>query len=71
MSNRIESWFDKYQLVVVPVDPTEVPITRWRTDVISTDIENTEYHTAMDRKVFSFRYGLTVVRIKDLQPRNW
>jgi HNH endonuclease len=94
MSNRIESWFDKYQLVVVPVDPMEVPITRWRTDVISSDIENTEYHKAMDGKAFVgkdldgkelaflgekrpvsrflyFHFVMALVRIKDLQRRNW
>jgi len=30
MSKRIENWFDKYHLVVVPVDPKEAPITRCR-----------------------------------------
>lgn len=38
MSNLIKGWFDKYHLVVVPVDGTESPITRWRTDVLSPDI---------------------------------
>ncbi|KAM0431002.1 hypothetical protein ACHAPT_005636 [Fusarium lateritium] len=43
LSNIIARWFDKYQLVVVPVDATESPITRWRTDLISPDIENTPF----------------------------
>jgi len=32
---------------VVPIDPKEAPITRWRTDVISFDIENMGYYTGM------------------------
>ncbi|KAG6278283.1 hypothetical protein E4U47_005902 [Claviceps purpurea] len=43
LSKRIESWFDKYHLVIVPVDATENPITRWRTDVISPSIMNERY----------------------------
>ncbi|EFW99119.1 hypothetical protein CMQ_5540 [Grosmannia clavigera kw1407] len=40
MSHRIKGWFDSYQLVVVPFDSNESPITRWRTDVLSSDINN-------------------------------
>ncbi len=40
LSTRVKSWFDKYQIVIVPADPLEIPIRRWRTDVISTDIRN-------------------------------
>ncbi|KAH8897722.1 hypothetical protein GQ53DRAFT_778019 [Thozetella sp. PMI_491] len=43
LSNRIKGWFDGYHLVVVPVDAQETPIKRWRTDVISADIQNTPY----------------------------
>ncbi|CCE34725.1 uncharacterized protein CPUR_08661 [Claviceps purpurea 20.1] len=43
LSYKIESWFDKYHLVIVPVDATENPITRWRTDVISPSIMNERY----------------------------
>ncbi|KAG6021638.1 hypothetical protein E4U19_005569, partial [Claviceps sp. Clav32 group G5] len=43
MSKRIEAWFDNYHLVIVPVDATENPITRWRTDVISPSIMNAKY----------------------------
>ncbi len=43
MSNAIESWFDKYLLVIVPVDSPESPIQRWRTDVVSSDIKNSPY----------------------------
>jgi hypothetical protein len=41
MSNTIEGWFDKYLVVVVPVDPKEEPITRWKTEILSSDIKNT------------------------------
>ncbi|KAI5922682.1 hypothetical protein F4810DRAFT_247327 [Camillea tinctor] len=34
----IESWFDKYHIVVVPADATETPITRWRTEVVNPHI---------------------------------
>ncbi|KAH7143761.1 hypothetical protein EDB81DRAFT_796317 [Dactylonectria macrodidyma] len=43
MSKRIKSWFDSYHIVIVPVDATEDPIRRWRTDVISPSLRNTEY----------------------------
>ncbi|KAG6043097.1 hypothetical protein E4U39_005021 [Claviceps sp. Clav50 group G5] len=43
MSKRIGAWFDNYHLVIVPVDATENPITRWRTDVISPSIMNERY----------------------------
>ncbi|KAG5955627.1 hypothetical protein E4U58_007004 [Claviceps cyperi] len=43
MSKQIEGWFDNYHLVIVPVDVTENPITRWRTDVISPYIMKERY----------------------------
>ncbi|KAJ0164081.1 hypothetical protein CTA2_1793 [Colletotrichum tanaceti] len=44
LHNQIEKWFNKYFLVVVPVDPAQKPtITRWRTDVLSSAIRNTRY----------------------------
>ncbi|KAL6892127.1 hypothetical protein GGI43DRAFT_414175 [Trichoderma evansii] len=43
LSNRIKEWFDNHHLIVVPVDPTETPITRWRTDIISPIIRESEY----------------------------
>ncbi|KAG6044708.1 hypothetical protein E4U17_000463 [Claviceps sp. LM77 group G4] len=43
MAKQIERWFDNYHLVIVPVDGTEDPITRWRTDVISPSIMNAKY----------------------------
>ncbi|CAH0034434.1 unnamed protein product [Clonostachys rhizophaga] len=36
----IQRWFDKYQVLIVPVDTMERPIKRWKIDVISTDIAN-------------------------------
>ncbi|KAG6123845.1 hypothetical protein E4U12_000574 [Claviceps purpurea] len=44
MSKRIEGWFDNYHLVIVPVDVTENPITRWRTDIISPSIMGAQYN---------------------------
>ncbi|KAG6087021.1 hypothetical protein E4U15_000202 [Claviceps sp. LM218 group G6] len=44
MSRRIERWFDNYHLVIVPVDVTENPTTRWRTDVISPSIMGAQYN---------------------------
>lgn len=43
LSNHIKGWFDKYHLVIVPIDAMETPITRWRTDVISSDIRKSSY----------------------------
>ncbi|KAK0728447.1 hypothetical protein B0T26DRAFT_748667 [Lasiosphaeria miniovina] len=40
---QIEKWFDSYHLLIVPVDATENPITRWKVDVISSDIRNISY----------------------------
>ncbi|KID85531.1 hypothetical protein MAJ_11217, partial [Metarhizium majus ARSEF 297] len=34
LSDTIKSWFDKHHLLIVPVDATESPITRWRTDLV-------------------------------------
>lgn len=44
MSNRIKGWFDTYHLVIVPVDVTEEPITRWKTEIISPSIMNEKYN---------------------------
>jgi HNH endonuclease len=54
MSNTIEPWFDKYLIVVVPVDPKEEPITRWKTEVLSSDIKNM-LCTVVDRKRYTGR----------------
>ncbi|KAG6117171.1 hypothetical protein E4U14_008055 [Claviceps sp. LM454 group G7] len=43
LSKRIGSWFDNHHIVIVPVDATENPITRWRTDLISPSIMNERY----------------------------
>ncbi|KAK3366607.1 hypothetical protein B0T24DRAFT_651210 [Lasiosphaeria ovina] len=40
LDETIERWFDSYHVMIVPVDPMEVPITRWRVDVISSDIHD-------------------------------
>ncbi|KAK3360846.1 hypothetical protein B0T24DRAFT_123940 [Lasiosphaeria ovina] len=43
LSNTIEKWFDIYHLLIVPVDSTETPITRWKVDIISPNIRNSYY----------------------------
>ncbi|EHK46050.1 hypothetical protein TRIATDRAFT_274069 [Trichoderma atroviride IMI 206040] len=43
LSNKIKGWFNKYLLVVVPVDAREFPITRWKTDIISDNIRGCAY----------------------------
>lgn len=43
LSVKIKEWFDNHHLVVVPVDATETPITRWRTDIISPSIRESGY----------------------------
>ncbi|RFU79208.1 hypothetical protein TARUN_3029 [Trichoderma arundinaceum] len=60
LSSIIKGWFDKYLIVIVPVDATETPIRRWRTDIISKDILNSPYGTGLygrdlDRKELVFR----------------
>lgn len=42
LSDRIKRLFDSHHMVVVPVNAMEKPITRWRTEVISPDIQNGE-----------------------------
>jgi hypothetical protein len=40
LSNQVKKWLDTYHLVIVPVDTSEVPIMRWKVDIISPDIMN-------------------------------
>lgn len=42
LNQTIEHWFDTYHLVVVPVDPLGQQITRWKTDVVSAAIGETD-----------------------------
>ncbi|KAK1242922.1 hypothetical protein MKX08_005734 [Trichoderma sp. CBMAI-0020] len=39
LSNWIEGWFNSYDIVVIPVDAEETPITRWRAEIISPDLQ--------------------------------
>lgn len=41
--DQIEQWFASYHLVIVPADAKETPITRWKVNVLSSDIHNTLY----------------------------
>ncbi|KAK0631128.1 hypothetical protein B0T17DRAFT_530220 [Bombardia bombarda] len=43
LHQKIEGWFDKHQLVIVPVDANTLPITKWQTDIISPSILHTQY----------------------------
>ncbi|UKZ46071.1 hypothetical protein TrVGV298_000268 [Trichoderma virens] len=43
---RIQHWLEQYQIVIVPVDRSETPIKRWRTEFIYPGLENT--HAATD-----------------------
>ncbi|KAK0754929.1 hypothetical protein B0T18DRAFT_400311 [Schizothecium vesticola] len=38
LSTKVKKWFDTYKILIVPVNASELPITRWRVDVITSDI---------------------------------
>ncbi|KAI1372423.1 hypothetical protein F4677DRAFT_456499 [Hypoxylon crocopeplum] len=40
LSKNVKGWWDSYHFVVVPVNAKKTPISRWRTEFISTDIKN-------------------------------
>jgi len=40
LRKSIEKWFDTYHILIVPANPRETPIMRWRIDVISSSIKN-------------------------------
>lgn len=48
--DQIKRWFDSYHLIVVPVDATENPITRWQTHIITTDLHGQFYTLERDAK---------------------
>lgn len=59
LSRHIKGWFDSHHLVIIPVDPMETPITRWRTELISDDIRKSlicpEFHAReLDGKELTF-----------------
>ncbi|KAI2602309.1 hypothetical protein GGR54DRAFT_654390 [Hypoxylon sp. NC1633] len=39
--DKFQKWFDTDHIVVIPVDAKEVPIKRWKMEIISPDIRNT------------------------------
>ncbi|KAK0721131.1 hypothetical protein B0H67DRAFT_213043 [Lasiosphaeris hirsuta] len=45
---KIKKWFDIYHLLIVPVNTKETPITRWKVNVISSDIQNLSYSRPED-----------------------
>lgn len=40
LSFQVKKWFDQYSLVIIPVDSSEPHPTRWKVEVISSDINN-------------------------------
>ena len=40
LNTTVKSWFDRYQLVIVPVHINASPITRWKVEIISPSIKN-------------------------------
>ncbi|KAI1630686.1 hypothetical protein F4809DRAFT_654620 [Biscogniauxia mediterranea] len=47
LNNIIEGWFDKYHVVIVPVNATETPITRWQTDILNPHIRKPVVSTGL------------------------
>lgn len=39
LSDWVKGWFDSYDIVVVPVDAKETPITRWRAEIVSPKLQ--------------------------------
>lgn len=59
---QIKSWLDAYKLVIIPVDTTEMPIKRWKIELIGNSIRNTlfsdnpnQYGRDLDGKELTFR----------------
>ncbi|KAK1674370.1 hypothetical protein BDP55DRAFT_633183 [Colletotrichum godetiae] len=65
LSEDIKGYFDSYELVVVPVNPEEKPLTRWKIDILDKDIED---ETVQGRNLTPG--GREAVRIQDLQDRE-
>ena len=38
MCGAAKNWFYRYKFVIVPVDPTESPITRWKAEIVDANI---------------------------------
>ena len=53
--NQIKSWFDRYCFVVVPADYNEVPITRWKIELVGNTIRN--QHWGIEKEPGTFYYG--------------
>lgn len=39
LSDRVKRWFDSFDIVVVPVNAKETPITRWRAEIVSPKLQ--------------------------------
>ncbi|KAK1542834.1 hypothetical protein CPAR01_06221 [Colletotrichum paranaense] len=44
LSTLIQYWFNHYKLVIVPVDPEEKPLKRWKIDILDRGIEDDPLH---------------------------
>ncbi|KAK1481438.1 hypothetical protein CCUS01_04551 [Colletotrichum cuscutae] len=44
LSTLIQYWFNHYKLVIVPVDPEEKPLKRWKIDILDKGIEDDPLH---------------------------
>ncbi|KAI0854549.1 hypothetical protein F4860DRAFT_523145 [Xylaria cubensis] len=43
LGDQIKDWFDKYCLVIIPVNSTEVPITRWKVQLMGSSVSPKEF----------------------------
>jgi hypothetical protein len=70
LSNTIKGWFDKYLVVVVPLDPQQSPIRRWKIDVLCKDINNTGLGRGPDGRTFFGRdlHGRELMFRNDNRP---
>ncbi|KAK1779621.1 hypothetical protein QBC45DRAFT_325613 [Copromyces sp. CBS 386.78] len=76
LEDQLEGWFDKYQFVIVPVDPSEVPITRWKDQPKAKDtLDQRELvflnHNRPASRFLFFRFMLALIRIRQLKRTGW
>lgn len=77
--------FDEYRFVIVPVNPSESPVTRWKVDIISSDIKDEvqwierfdgrelkfRNGNRPDARFLSFRFMLILIRTRDIKMAGW
>ncbi|KAK1832432.1 hypothetical protein QBC39DRAFT_348700 [Podospora conica] len=80
LSANVRKWLDAHDLVIVPADASETPITRWRTDAVSDNLRG----SGLDGKELTFlnenrpvprfmyfRFVLSLVRMRDMARPGW